>query len=333
MTIDTVHIQSKNARSLSFLRSGSFVSFTVRERKGKGVFLVLLNGKMLQVHSKDPLVSGRQYRAEIFKRAGIIELHVQKQQPLVDKVLESLSLPQTTEMELAVTALMKTGLSVNTSMIHLLRRGADHVKKKDASLFRLLAVMMDKNIPLTKDAVLSLYGFTGNNGDHQGRQYRRKKKDPPKSEVSMAKDVSSSTLKKYIMRDDREDTLLKYFNHRKGRNGNWFIIPITYRTDTEHAGVLKVHIDSSNTVQGFNLMLRDSHLWEFVFQKEGEGYRLHTFSPVDTGKREMMALFSDLREKLHKKGIKTDDISSSSGFSDGFLDTENATVRGVNHIV
>ncbi len=332
MTISTVHVQGKNARLLSSLRSGSFVFFTVKENKGNGVFLVLIGGKTILVQSKKDLLPGKQYRAEFIKFPGKIELRVQEQKTLTGKVLDELSLPPSREIKFIVASLIRTGLAVTIPMIQRMQKGSAYSKKKDAALFRFLAVMLDKNIPLTKDTVPFLYelsgGYNGSQGHHDKREKRNKEKEENSSEY-----IGSDNLKKYILRDDGNDTLLKYFNHRKGLNGNWLLIPLQYRRDKEYSGILKINLDIHNRLVGFNLSLNDHTPWEFILRKENDGFKMNVFSRVNMKKKENVAMFYRLKEKLHKKGIETDDISSNNGMSDGFLDYRNTVLTGVDKVV
>ncbi len=327
MTVGTVHVQGISAGSLSSIRSGSFVSFMVKGSKGKGIFTVLLNGRILQVQSKSLLIPGRKYRAEFIKYSGQIELRILEKQQLTTKVIDAFSLPRTDEMKQILSALMNTGLAVSPPMITALQRGSNHIRKKDSALFRLLAIMLDKNIPLTTDTVEPLCAYLPE------RQSKRENRDPEKDEDYKTNDASDVLLKKYILRDDRKDTLLKFFNHSKGNQQHWLIIPLKYRTDTIHSGILKIKLDIRNKLLGLHLTLEDSVPWEFILRKEQPGYKLQIFSPIDIRKGDIESMFFDLKEKLHKKGIKTDDISSNGSLSDGFIDTLTSAGTSIDQIV
>ena len=325
MIASTVH--GITAGAFSSLRSGSYVSFMVKESNGKGIFTVILNGRILQVQSKSILFPGRQYRAEFIKFPGKIELRIQEQQQLTAKVMETFSLPRTDEMKLILSALMNTGLAVTPRLIVALQRGSKHIRKKDSALFRLLAIMLDKNIPLTATNVESLYGYLP---EHQDK---REDRDTEKDEDHKTTGSGKFILKKYILRDDRNDTLLKYFNHSKGNHQNWLIIPLKYQTGDEHTGLLKIKLDVHNNLLGFQLTLNDTVNWKFILRKEPQGYKLQTLSPIDTRKRGVISMFFQLKEKLHKKGIETDDIRSNGSLSDGFVDTWTTAVKSVDKIV
>ncbi len=325
MITGTVH--GITAGAFSSLRSGSFVSFTVKESNGKGFFTVILNGRILQVQSKSFLFPGRHYRAEFIKFPGKIELRILEQKQLTAKVMETFSLPKTDEMKLILSALMNTGLAFTPSSIVALQRGSKHIRKKDSALFRLLAIMLDKNIPLTATNVESLYGYLS---EHQNK---RENRDREKDEDHKTTDSKNFILKKYILRDDKNDTLLKFFNHSKGNHQNWLIIPLKYQTGDEHTGLLKIKLDVHNNLLGFQLTLNDTDPWKFILRKEPRGYKLQTFSPIDTRNRSVASMFFQLKEKLHKKGIKTDDIRNNGSLSDGFIDTWSTAVKSVDKIV
>ncbi len=327
MTVSTVHVQGVTAGAFSSLRSGSFVSFTVKENTGTGIFTVLLNGRILQVQSKTFLTPGRRYRAEFIKFPDKIELRILQQQQLTARVMETFSLPKTDEMKQILSALMNTGLAVTPPMITALQRGSRHVRKKDSALFRLLAVMLDKNLPLTAATVESLYGYFPDQQDKNDNHGSEKDEDHQTS------GSENSILKKYILREDTNDTLLKFFNHSKGNHQNWLIIPLKYKTDAVHTGLLKIKLDIHNKLLGFHLTLNDTVPWEFILERENLEYKIKIFSPIDIKKRNAASMFFELKEKLHKKGIKTDDISSNGSLSDGFIDTWTTAATSVDKIV
>jgi len=334
MNISIVHVQKKHAVSLRSLRSGSFVSFTVKENKGSGVYTVVLNSMLFQVQSKKKLIPGQQYQAVLLKLLHKIELKILSNKTLSSKVLDDLSLPVTKEMNMIVTALMKSGIPINSATIGIMQKGSTYIDKKNKVLYRILAFMLEKQIPITKDSILSLYGlFTFSEGNSERGAEQRNRKDNDNKKEKNQNEAIDSTLKNYILRDDGKDSLLKYFNHRKGQINNSTIIPLKYHTDTDHSGVLTVTHDRLNKLLGFTLKLQDRASWKFVLSREQEGYRMEVFSDNIYNKQRLLPLFKELKEKLHKKGIKIDDIISSNGFSDNFFGESDIDYKSINKVV
>lgn len=334
MNISIVHVQKKHAVSLHSFRSGSFVSFTVKENKGNGVYTVVLNNMLLQVQSKKKLNPGQQYRAVLLKLLGKIELKILANKTLSSKVLNDLSLPVTKEMNMIVTALMRSGIPVNSATIGLMQKGSTYINKKNKALYRLLAFMIEKQIPITKDSILSLYGlFNFSEGNSERGAEQRNKKNNDNKKGKNQNEAIDSTLKNYILRDDGKDSLLKYFNHRKGQRNNSIIIPLKYHTDTDHSGVLTVKHDMLNNLLGFTLQLQDRASWKFVLSKEQEGYRMEVFSDNIYKKQRLLPLFKELKEKLHNKGIKIDDIKSNNSFTGNFFGESDIDYKSINEVV
>ncbi len=334
MNISTVHIQTKHAGSLHSFRSGSFVSFTVKENKGSGVYTIVLNSMLFQVQSKKKLIPGQQYQAVLLKLLHKIELKILGNKTLSSKVLGDLSLPVTKEMNMIVTALMRSGIPINSATIGIMQKGSTYINKKNKALYRILTFMIEKQIPITKDSILSLYGlFTfGEDNSERGAEHRNRKNNDNKKEKNQ-NEMMDSTLKNYILRDDGKNSLLKYFNHRKGQRKNSVIIPLKYHTDTDHSGVLTVTHDARNNLSGFTLQLHDRASWKFVLSREQKGYRMEVFSDNIYKKQRLLPLYKELKEKLHKKGIKIDDIISSNSFSDDFFGESDIDYKSINEVV
>ncbi len=334
MNISIVHIQGNTARSLTSVRSGSFVFFTVKENKGHDLFTVSLNGRIIQVRSTKALISGMRYKAEFIKLGNKIELRIIEPQTFASKVLKNLSLPFSNEMRDIITALINSGNNINMKTVSALKKGMKHIDKKDSAILRLLAVMMDKRIPLTKDTVTAVYGFAGfqdeNTGNNKGKHNSQ---NESKNENEVLQAVSEESLRKYVLREDTKDTLLKYFNHRRGERDNWIIIPLKYRTDKEYSGTLKINMDSNNRLLGFNLSVQDRAYWEFMLKKESNELKMSIFSSDGSPGKKINPLISNLREKLHKKGIRIDDIKRDSSLSDGFNSSGDKNLNSIDKVI
>ncbi|MCK5197399.1 MAG: hypothetical protein KAR21_03560, partial [Spirochaetales bacterium] len=113
--------------------------------------------------------------------------------------------------------------------------------------------------------------------------------------------------------------LLKYFNHRIAKHGNWLIIPLSYSFTREGAGILKLCLDEDYRVTNLVLSLNDGKVWEFSLVKDKKLSSMKVQGPKDIP-WEDTASFGKLKEKLYNIGIQFDDINKEPFLTDGFTE-------------
>jgi len=185
-------------------------------------------------------------------------------------------------------------------------------------MVKLLAVMLDKDIPFTEETILPLSGYSGGyrnpgrNGD-SGEGGKGNSRDDRN-----VFDEDGSELKSYILRGDDDKSFIKYFNHRKGRHGNWYIIPIMY--DNDKAGVLRLNTGPGpgGSLEGLSISFYGKSHWEISASRTGDTYSMRVYTDHLPSERLLSDKLAELKEKLHKKGMEIDDIKREESPSGGF---------------
>jgi len=332
MIVGPVQLDIVNARSLKSLRSGSFLLFRVVRSKGNGTYSVILKGEMFDVKSKIPLKSGSKYRARVVRTGGGIRFRILDDLTFEDKVLKNHSYSDPDLVREISRSLINTGLAATESNVKAVSKGLSLSGKKDSFLVKLLAVMLDKDIPLTEETILPLTGYSGDYRN-SGRDGDREKDDSRNNgENRKILDEDGSELKSYILRGDDDKSFIKYFNHRRGRHGNWFIIPIVYNNDK--AGVLRLNTGPGpgGSLEGLSISFYGKSHWEISAFRTGGSYSMKVYTNHLSPERLMKDKLVELKEKLRKKGMEIDDIKREESPSGGFGKVFD-TRKGIDEVV
>lgn len=207
MNVEIVQRSFRSARPFESIRSGSFILFTVKKAKGKGLYAVLLNGKEVDVKSSTALTPGKRYRAVLIKHSTGIELKLDTKGSPVENALEKMSLSTLgTDRDIA-ESIIKSSLALNYSNYKVIKDALKYLKKKDKNRIRLLAMMLEKEIPLNSMTVGELFRLCY--GYEKNRENREEFPD-----TDNKRDLEES-IKNYILRNDGSMDLLKYFNHKR----------------------------------------------------------------------------------------------------------------------
>ncbi len=326
MNIQLVKHTIRSARPFDSIRSGSFIFFRVKSAKGKGLYSVMLNGKTVEVKSSFTLVPGEKYRAEIIKSSGTIELRLVQNTDILDKMLKTLSLELTgTDRDIA-EALVKSGVPISLATIKTVKNSLKMLKKRDKTTIRLISLMLEKGLPTDEASVREFIAFYH---DFTGEGNR----DNTSENRSKGEGESNGSFKAYALREDSNRTLLKYFNHKKGNFQNWLLIPFQYTSGSEYRGILRINLDGAQKMQRFTMDVRGKSSWQFLYEKPDNKPVISVYSENKTGSHRLENKLAQLKEKLHKKGIKIDDIKSEAVPFEAFPSEGGGIPEGVNTVV
>ncbi len=326
MNIELVKHTFSTARPFNSIRSGSFIFFRVKSVKGKGLFTVLLNGKTIDVKSSFALVPGEKYKARILKYNSRIELKLEQNTDVLDKMLKNLSLELTGIDREIAEALVKSSVPLNLSNIKIVKNLLKVLKKKDKNTLRLISLMMEKGLPVDEASVhefVTFYNeFTGERNGNRNYNSRSEEEDDPKD-----------SFKTYALRKDSSRTLLKYFNHRKGKFGDWLLIPFKYRAGSEYSGILRINLDGAKKMQRFTMDVHGKSSWQFSYEKPDNNPVMKVYTEIKADSHTLENKLAKLKEKLHKKGIKIDDIKSEAVPFEAFPSEGGGIPEGVDTVV
>lgn len=326
MNIELVKHTISSARPFDSIRSGSFIFFRVKSSKGKGLYSVMLDGKTFDVKSSFLLVPGEKYRAEIIKSSGLIELRLVQNTDILDKMLKTLSLELTGIDRDIAEAFVKIGVPISLANIKTVKNILKVLKKRDKNTIRLISLLLDKGLPTDEASVREFISFCD---EFTGEGDRNNASESRSEEEGYTK----GSFKAYALREDSNRTLLKYFNHKKGNFENWLLIPFRYTSGSEYSGILRINLDGAKKMQRFTIDVHGKNSWKFLYEKPDNKPVIRVHSEKKTDSHRLGNKLAQLKEKLHKKGIKIDDIKSEAIPFEAFPSDGGGIPKGVNTVV
>jgi hypothetical protein len=319
------------ARSQLGLRSGDLVSINVIKNLDGGKWAVGIQGRVFPAFSKLDLQPGSTLRARV-TLVGSKFLFTIENDPK-DPALAALvrqGLAGGEDDSLAASSLLRTGLSVTAEIVEKMKAVIARSALQKARTARSLAVLADKGIEISSQAserLLGIFGF-GEKGGEDHRKYR--KRELPKGEEA------SDAVKSVLEQTEGKPDVLAVFNHLKGRNQSWIVVPFLFgEGPDELPGTIKILYDP--------FMRRPRSMVVTVAPKGGfpidfhivlEGKKKLTVFCGDPEVRAAISgLYGGFASKINNLGFQVDDTIYGSESFDGFSPVwEGASVRGIDTV-
>jgi hypothetical protein len=271
------------------LKAGAFVSAQIRERLGPGLFSIAIGGRLFVASSAKPLEPGSILKARIERQGGEIILRASAGgfSPAEARVLSRVSaaalfsdagLPADAASFSALAALLREGVAPESRALGRVRRAA---LLDSGDRTELAARMEAKGIPAEGDALEGLLreysgvqsegrrGATGGRdfGDrgeadrerlHEGGEFDDLGRDieriVPEPELRR---VLAALLRDLATRSGAgspggEGESLALFNHLRGPEGSWVIVPFRFALDAvDFAGSFRIQLPYARGGAGF----------------------------------------------------------------------------------
>lgn len=327
--LETINFKTDNTGLQNKLRSGSFVSFTVREKIDTNMYRILLSGKLMNVTSSSVLPDGVRMRAQVFWVGKRLRLKVlNKSDPLADLLLGS-SIILNNENRMIAEGLVRCGMPLISEYFEKIQQFLRKHKDVDDNLIKVLLLLVDKGIPLSQKNIIEVFSFADR--DEQKNLQNWKKDEKVKKNIG--KEEIKAVIKKQIKKSDFGNDLLKYYNHKIAMHDNWLIIPLNYSFSRKGIGILKLRLDEKYDITNLVLSLNDGRDWEFNLVNNNKKNRnMKVYGPKEIS-WEYTDSFRKLKEKLHNIGIQIDDINKELSVTDGFTDISSGKYDSIDFII
>ncbi len=326
--LETTNLKAINTGLQDTLRSGSFVLFTVRKKIDSNLYQISLSGKLMSVHSSNTLPEGSRMRAQVFWVGNRLQLKVSpKNDPISDLLLRS-NIILNKETQMIAEGLIRSGMPLLPAYFEKVEQSLRKYKKPDDRLVKILLLLIDKGIPLNDKNISEIFSFSS--GHKQSHSNDRKNSEETKKDLK-PEDIKED-IKKQIKKTDLGNELLKFFNHRIAKHGNWLIIPLSYSFARKGTGVLKLRLDEHYNVTNLVLSLNDGRVWEFSLVKDKNLSSIKLQGPNDIP-WEDTASFRKLKEKLYNIGIQFDDINREPFITDGFTEIVSGKYDSIDFVI
>jgi len=340
----------------SQLKPGEIVTLRVVQPVAGGQWQVSLSGKLLTVTAQVQLQPGAVMRAVVEKTAGRVLLRLIPDS-LPARISQSLGLPNTPQLGLAVDALLQSHMALSAGQVTSVLKALLRLRRQDAGSARVLALLHDRGLSFTSDQVeellTALEGAPAWAGDADGGQ-RRNYREPdgnheePESRSRPSaragvRDAVGGALRFFCGRTAGiGDHLLQLFNHIPARHDGWVVIPFGYAV-TERSGVraqeemsvngsLRLHV-TTQTARSVGPEVDSARLyvscggssWLFGWPLDGdrepgnpaETRRMEIHTDAEPGRASLRELFATVRRLGFVPPASLLPLSNSDGFSVG----------------
>jgi hypothetical protein len=319
----------------SGLRSGELVSVQVLKRLSGSKWAVGIKGRVVPAVSDLKLVSGQRLRARVQMQDGRVLLRLQEtRSESLDGLLRRAGLPLEPDVRQIVDSFLRSGLGIRNEQVNQARRLLERTRLAPRRFARLIALAAEKGIDLQSPGLEELLPLLGYGEGGEGRR-RYNGRRMPDQQQQLQDELGEALLDP----EGREgDSALPVFNHLRGRDGTWLVIPFhfIYPSGGHLFGTLRLLYDeTTKTSKRFVLVVEKEgneeaeateaqRRWSFSLDPDEDGYKLGIFCNRPETGASARGEIRQLGLKLQNLGVKIDDtIRVDDGF-DGFSPPEDA---------
>ncbi len=317
-------------RALPELRSGELISVKVVKLLAGSFARVGIRGKLYTVSSQVPLATGATLRAQLFRAPGKVFIRVVPEPKAGEdparSLLRTLKLPDDPLARLALEAIQRLGLAISAPSVAALRFELSRSRAASPRLARLLALMLDKHIPLSSELVDELYRLSEAEEPfgEDDRSSDRAPKEPGSAEpiapaiaASLKRQLSGAS--KEVAREG-DDSPLLLLNHLSADHQNWVVLPFSFsRSGVEISGSLRLLFDPRKRPIRCTIVVKPaSGSPGMAFELRPGAKRSMTLHAEPGLASEAGRHLSALKENLRNLGVEVDDIIKVFDQFDGF---------------
>jgi hypothetical protein len=324
-----VNIKSKQGLTL---KSGDIVNVSIIKHLSGNKWAVGIRGKVFPAYSEFELTPGKTIKAEVMSSGNKIVLKIKNDESnRIVELIKQQSLPDDVLSKVIIMSLLKSRLILNNDTIAKMRQFLQKKKESSGRLARILALLVDKEIDISASEIDALvdvmrYGEQGERKQNRNRQRFNKNADDIKGEIE-----------KQVKREEQEGNMLQLFNHLKGKNQNWIIIPYKVKEgDGELSGTIRVLYDPYGRCVKKCVCIvneEDNTRWSFFITPENSKKRMIIYISNKNKLKRCEKKIEELRIKVHNMGVEIDDIIYNDKEFDGFTpDADIALYKKINTI-
>jgi hypothetical protein len=302
------------------LKSGDIVSVSVIKQVSDGKWAVSIKGKVFPAMSELSLTPGDRIKAQVTRTGDRLILKVVDDAPRapIQQVLLKYGIAQDKVSEMIVMSLIKSDLQVTQEQVQRIRKAMDRLQKADAKSARLLALILGKEIDIGNgegiDELFKLLSYGDSPEDHEKRQKKERDRN--------ADEDAKNQIKKAVEKPNRNpDSMLQIFNHLRGKNQNWIVIPYSYQFENgSYEGTIRV-LYNSNTMKTEKIVLvvfTEHGRFSFLIQSKDGIHHIRLFHSDPRILKNISKKMREFNIKLQNKGAKIDDIIYNEVDFDGF---------------
>ncbi len=313
------------------LRGGDLVSLSIIKRLDGNKWAVGINGRVYPAFSALDLEPGAVLSARVSTagRRLVLTLETKAGDPALQALLRQ-GLAGGEADGIAAAGLLKAGLSVTAEIVEKMKTAMAKSSLRKERAARGLAAMADKGLDISgrsADRLLETLGF-GEGGGGERERYRRG--GLPEGRTA------GKSMRAVLPGSAGKPDALAVFNHLKGRNQSWIVVPYIFGEGPEEiAGTIKLLFDpylGKPLAMTVSVNAGGNAPIDFYLSLSGKR-NLSVFCADPALRTALMRGFAAFSSKIDNMGFEVDDSIYGNENFDGFSpDWEGASVRGVDTV-
>ncbi len=317
------------------IRPGDTVMLKIIKPLAGGKYQVSHNGRPLIVDSNVELKAGQVIRTKASTSGPhlLLRLLQNPTSPVMENSSRQFMSPirEHSLVEALVQAFQKAGLSVDTPMFGKAKAAFAKAANKTRTAARILAALAEKDISpenSVADYITSILGSDTKSGENTPR--RRGNRDG--AETPNLKSLIEQLKLQIETPDDRESPL-HLFNHLKGKDESWILLPYNVKqSGSEVTGTIRLRVGRSGDIRRVALDAfagRTPYTVAFNWPlADGEAVKVGC---ADKGMlRAFFSRANELPEKLRNLDSINDDNNIEDDCFDGLALEKISTIEGVD---
>ena len=303
------------------IKSGDAVVLKVIKPLAGGRWQVSHNGKLLTIESTVELTAGQIIRTKASTSGAHILLRLMQNpaSPSSDS-LSRLSGGVVREHNLTETiiqAFQRAGLRVDTPLFKMAKATFVKTAKKSRTTASIIAAFAEKDISPETGPVDYIAGILDSDAKSGGETPRRRSRRGGAEKQNLKSLVEQ--LKLQIETPGRGETPLQLFNHLKGKDETWVLLPYSVKqSGCEVTGTIRLRVGRSGDIRRVALDASAGKTpYTFTF---GWPYTEGDAVKVDCPDKSMLRAFMRRADELPEKLRNLDSINDDNNIEDDCLD-------------
>ncbi|MBN2443498.1 MAG: hypothetical protein JXJ04_19200 [Spirochaetales bacterium] len=307
-------------------KDGDIVTISVIKPLTTHKWAVGIKGNVVPAFSKVELFPGQKLKAIVVRDGNSFQLKIAANNVALHKdkfseflIQQGISVDALSQA--IVTSLIKSHLPLDPQMIIKMRNLLGKIRKKPHLLSRVLSILAEKNIDISSgkiEALLDLLDY----GEDSGSDH---KQETPKRSFKNAEEIKDIVKEIVNKTSDIDENLIQVFNHIKGKNPSWLVIPFRINAEQDVAGTIRILYNSlTKKIEKMTILINqhdDIRIFFHIIEKKNHK-KLMIFCN-DEEKRELLRKeIKKLSINLQNTDVKIDDNIYMEEDFDGFTPLE-----------
>jgi len=242
----------------------------------------------------------------------------------ITELMKKLGFAEDPVIKQIITALIRSEMPIDPVFIRKIREKMEKEKKSGDNVIRLLVNLLGKKIDISTikiDELLQVLDY-GSNQEQDGTPHNKQQQKRQLTSGQLKQHFTNIIENKEETVKVQQDNLLQMFNHLRGKDDSWVIIPYEFlTTEMLFTGNLRLLLNTKNQeIKKAVLIVNQTNgdKWSFFINPVKNQLNVLVFSNKKLYIDKKSESFNTLILNLQNNGVKIDDKIYDDKYFDGF---------------